>query len=83
LFDVDGHLVTIRRTKPGAASMDLRSGEESTDMSRGGYGFDRIPLDRLADIDLKPDRLHDFVVAIGGALRAEIEPAPTGAAAGA
>jgi ADP-ribose pyrophosphatase YjhB (NUDIX family) len=50
-----------------------RSGPEFTDASRGGYAADRVDLlgDDLAEIDLKPGALKQFIMANREALLAE------------
>lgn len=40
----------------------LRSGAEHTDAGRGGYELERIPLDRLAEYDLKPSKIKHFIL---------------------
>ncbi|WP_405102967.1 NUDIX domain-containing protein [Micromonospora sp. NBC_01412] len=39
-----------------------RSGPEFIDPSRGGYTLDRVAVERLPTVDLKPDALKDFIV---------------------
>lgn len=53
---------------------EARTGSEFKDPSRGGYEIDRIDLrgDALAEVDLKPTALRDFVLANRTALLAEI-----------
>ncbi|AGZ44195.1 NUDIX hydrolase [Actinoplanes friuliensis] len=41
---------------------EARTGEEFTDASRGGYDLERISLDEVERVDLKPKELKDFVV---------------------
>ncbi|WP_326550050.1 NUDIX hydrolase [Micromonospora sp. NBC_01813] len=45
-----------------------RSGPEFSDQSRGGYLLDRVPVDRIPEVDLKPDALKDFIVSNAEAL---------------
>jgi ADP-ribose pyrophosphatase YjhB (NUDIX family) len=54
-----------------------RSGPEFDDPSRGGYDLDRVDLrgDALADLDLKPAVLKEFILANREALLAEVAPA--------
>jgi 8-oxo-dGTP pyrophosphatase MutT (NUDIX family) len=40
----------------------LRTGEEFEDAGRGGYDLDRVPLQEIGRVDLKPAELKDFVV---------------------
>jgi len=49
-----------------------RSGPEFDDPSRGGYDLDRVALDALAGVDLKPAALKEFVIANRSALLAEV-----------
>ncbi len=53
---------------------DARTGPEFKDPSRGGYAIDRIDLrsDNLAEVDLKPTALRNFVLANRAALLAEV-----------
>lgn len=51
-----------------------RSGDEHTDADRGGYELERIPLDQLADYDLKPAKIKDFIVENRAALLADLPP---------
>lgn len=53
----------------------LRTGPEHSDPSRGTYELDRIRLDDLADIELRPVELRDFILANATALLADL-PAP-------
>jgi hypothetical protein len=53
----------------------LRTGEEHTDSSRGGYELDRIPLDRLAEYDLKPAVIRDLILDNRSALLADLPAA--------
>lgn len=53
----------------------LRTGPEHSDPSRGTYDVDRIPLDRLADVDLRPAELRDFIVANAAALLSDLPAA--------
>lgn len=55
-------------------SMDdaARSGAEWTDTSRGGYEVERVPIDQIGEIDLKPLELRDFVIRNAAALVAEV-----------
>ena len=55
----------------------LRSGPEFADPSRGGYDLDRVDLsgDALADVDLKPTELKEFILANRDALLAEVAQA--------
>ncbi|CUU60603.1 8-oxo-dGTP pyrophosphatase MutT, NUDIX family [Parafrankia irregularis] len=39
----------------------LRSGDEYADAGRGGYEVERIPLDQLAEYDLRPAKIKDFI----------------------
>ncbi|MDI5936725.1 NUDIX domain-containing protein [Micromonospora carbonacea] len=41
---------------------DARTGEEFADPSRGGYQLDRVAIDKLAAVDLKPDALKEFII---------------------
>lgn len=40
----------------------LRTGAEFDDAARGGYGLDRVLLQEVGGVDLKPVELRDFVV---------------------
>ncbi|WP_257786121.1 NUDIX domain-containing protein [Actinoalloteichus hymeniacidonis] len=40
----------------------LRTGDEHTDVHRGGYEVERIPLERLGEYDLKPTVVRDFLL---------------------
>jgi ADP-ribose pyrophosphatase YjhB (NUDIX family) len=40
---------------------DARTGEEFADPSRGDYQLDRVTLDKLPAVDLKPDALKEFI----------------------
>ena len=53
----------------------LRVGPEHTDLSRGAYELDRIPLKALAGFDLRPTELRDFVIANHQALLADVPAA--------
>jgi ADP-ribose pyrophosphatase YjhB (NUDIX family) len=54
-----------------------RSGEEYSDLSRGGYELDRVDLrsDALSAVDLKPAALKEFILANREALLVEVAPA--------
>ncbi|MEC3980845.1 NUDIX hydrolase [Amycolatopsis sp. H20-H5] len=52
----------------------LRTGDEYADASRGGYELERIPLDQLAEYDLKPTKVRDFIVENRAALLADLPP---------
>ncbi|GAB2937237.1 NUDIX domain-containing protein [Micromonospora polyrhachis] len=41
---------------------DARTGEEFADPSRGGYQLDRVAIDKLSAVDLKPDALKEFII---------------------
>ncbi|SCL19831.1 NUDIX hydrolase [Micromonospora inyonensis] len=41
---------------------DARTGEEFVDPSRGGYHLDRVTIDKLPAVDLKPDALKEFII---------------------
>ncbi|RIV36733.1 NUDIX hydrolase [Micromonospora radicis] len=41
---------------------DARTGEEFVDPSRGGYQLDRVTIDKLPAVNLKPDALKDFII---------------------
>lgn len=41
-------------------SEDARTGEEFADPSRGDYQLDRVTIDKLPAVDLKPDALKEF-----------------------
>lgn len=41
---------------------DARTGEEFADPSRGGYQLDRVTIDKLPAVDLKPDALKEFII---------------------
>ncbi|MGH8965231.1 MAG: NUDIX domain-containing protein [Actinomycetes bacterium] len=51
-----------------------RSGDEHTDVGRGGYELERIPLDQLTNFDLKPARIRDFIVENQAVLLADLPP---------
>ncbi|APU16157.1 MULTISPECIES: NUDIX domain-containing protein [Actinoalloteichus] len=51
-----------------------RTGDEHTDVSRGGYEMERIPLEQLAEYDLKPTVLRDFVLENRSAVLADLPP---------
>lgn len=55
-------------------SMDeaQRSGAEWTDASRGGYEVERVPIEQVAGIDLKPEGLRKYVADNARALLAEV-----------
>ncbi|MEV4753657.1 NUDIX domain-containing protein [Micromonospora sp. NPDC049559] len=40
---------------------DARTGQEFTDPSRGGYEIDRVAIDKLPAVDLRPDVLKEFI----------------------
>ncbi|MER6592779.1 NUDIX domain-containing protein [Micromonospora purpureochromogenes] len=40
---------------------DARTGQEFADPSRGGYQLDRLRIDELPAVDLKPDALKEFI----------------------
>lgn len=42
---------------------DARTGQELADPSRGGYQLDRVMIDNLPAVDLKPDALKEFIAA--------------------
>ncbi|MEE6260143.1 NUDIX hydrolase [Plantactinospora sonchi] len=44
-------------------SDDVRTGQEFADPSRGEYQLDRVSIDMLDVVDLKPEALKDFIVA--------------------
>ena len=50
---------------------ELRSGAEYTDTDRGGYVVERIPLGKLADVDLRPPELREFILGNTAALLAD------------
>lgn len=50
----------------------LRTGPELNDPSRGTYELARIPLADLADVDLRPVELRDFIIANATALLADL-----------
>lgn len=54
-----------------------RTGPEFDDVSRGGYDLERVDLrdDALAEIDLKPPALKEFILANREALLAEVASA--------
>ncbi|GIH00125.1 hypothetical protein Pma05_66970 [Plantactinospora mayteni] len=41
---------------------DARTGEEFVDPSRGDYQLDRVGIDKLPAVDLKPDVLKEFII---------------------
>ncbi len=41
----------------------VRTGQEFADPSRGGYRLDRVMIDKLPAVDLKPDALKEFIAA--------------------
>ncbi|MEV6704312.1 NUDIX hydrolase [Micromonospora wenchangensis] len=43
-------------------NVDARTGEEFADPSRGGYQLDRVAIDKLPAVDLKPDALKEFIL---------------------
>lgn len=53
-----------------------RNGPEFAGASRGGYDLDRVDLhgNTLADLDLKPPALKEFILANRAALLAEVSP---------
>jgi ADP-ribose pyrophosphatase YjhB (NUDIX family) len=53
----------------------LRTGPELTDPSRGTYETVRIPLADLADVDLRPVELRNFIIANTTALLADLPEA--------
>jgi 8-oxo-dGTP pyrophosphatase MutT (NUDIX family) len=53
----------------------LRTGHEHTDVRRGGYEVERIPLEQLAEYDLKPTVVRDFVLENRSAVLADLPPA--------
>lgn len=55
----------------------LRNGPEHTDPSRGTYELDRIRLDDLPGIALRPTQLREFVIANATALLADLPARPT------
>jgi len=40
---------------------DARTGQESAEPSRGGYQLDRMRIDELPAVDLKPEGLTEFI----------------------
>ena len=50
----------------------LRTGDEHTDPKRGTYQVQRIRLDQLADIDLRPTVVKTFIEANTAALLADL-----------
>jgi hypothetical protein len=74
----------VGRRHPGAAFLphpatgfdaSLRTGPEYGDPSRGRYELDRIRLADLADVDLRPIELRDFILANTAALLADLPTA--------
>lgn len=53
----------------------LRTGPEYDDPSRGTYELDRIPLDDLPGLPLRPIQVREFVVANPAALLADLPEA--------
>ena len=50
----------------------LRTGPELDDPSRGTYELARLALDDLADVDLRPVELRNFIIANTAALLADL-----------
>ncbi|MEN3611350.1 NUDIX domain-containing protein [Plantactinospora sp. ZYX-F-223] len=42
---------------------EARTGDEFADPSRGDYQLDRVGIDKLPAVDLKPDALKEFITA--------------------
>ncbi|MEV7230303.1 NUDIX domain-containing protein [Polymorphospora sp. NPDC051019] len=40
---------------------EARTGQEFLDPSRGDYQLDRVTIDKLSTVDLKPDALKEFI----------------------
>ncbi|MDG4763317.1 NUDIX hydrolase [Solwaraspora sp. WMMD406] len=53
------HFFSCRLTR---VDENERNGPEFSDQSRGVYLLDWVPIDRIPDVDLKPDALKDFIV---------------------
>ncbi|MFD9700078.1 hypothetical protein [Lentzea sp. NPDC059081] len=49
-----------------------RSGAEWTDAGRGGYDVERVPVDEVGGLDLKPAELRDFVIRNAHTLLADL-----------
>ncbi|MBU8858040.1 MULTISPECIES: NUDIX domain-containing protein [unclassified Micromonospora] len=62
------HFISCRLTR---VEESARTGPEFTDPSRGGYAMDRVGVDRLPEVDLKPEALKDFILANTEALLSE------------
>ncbi|MEU8327572.1 NUDIX domain-containing protein [Micromonospora sp. NPDC048839] len=63
------HFVSCRLTRVDTSA---RTGPEFTDPGRGGYALDRVAVDRLPEVDLKPAALKDFILANTDALLSEL-----------
>ena len=50
----------------------LRTGPEYDDPSRGTYTLDRIPLDEVPGLALRPFQVRDFIAANTAALLADL-----------
>ncbi|HEY0698037.1 MAG TPA: NUDIX domain-containing protein [Micromonospora sp.] len=59
------HFFSCRLTR---VDEKARSGPEFADPTRGGYALDRVPIERLPTVDLKPEALKEFIVANAEAL---------------
>ena len=68
----------VRVAAAGPIDLTVRTGPEFLDPSRGAYDVDYVDLrgDALADIDLKPAELKEFILANRAALLAEVGLAP-------
>lgn len=70
IYELDGQhffLARLVRMDP-----DARSGPEFADPARGSYEVERVPLEQLADCDLKPAAVRDHVLANAAELVAQL-----------
>ncbi|MEU4533177.1 NUDIX domain-containing protein [Micromonospora ureilytica] len=63
------HFVSCRLRR---VDENARTGPEFTDPGRGGYALDRVAVDRLHEVDLKPEALKEFILANTDALLSEL-----------
>ncbi|MEU8296489.1 NUDIX hydrolase [Micromonospora sp. NPDC048909] len=63
------HFVSCRLTRVDESA---RTGPEFAEPGRGGYVLDRVAVDRLPEVDLKPAALKDFILANTDALLSEL-----------
>ncbi|KKK07404.1 NUDIX domain-containing protein [Micromonospora sp. HK10] len=62
------HFVSCRLTQVDEGA---RTGAEFTDPGRGDYAVERVAVDRLPEVDLRPEALKDFIIANTDALLSE------------